>query len=276
MMRQATLGREVAAAGLGLRTGTATRVRLVPAAANTGRSFIIGGLTIPATVNRVVDATLATTLGAEGRHIALVEHLLAALAGAGIDNIEIHVEGDELPILDGTAMGWLGVLAAAGTREQNVARRVWTVSRPVRVAEGAAWAELHPAEQFTLDVRVDFPHASIGAQRWTGVVDGAFGTDLAWARTFGFRADAERLQAMGIARGASLENTLVFDVDGPMNIGGQRAQDEVVRHKALDAVGDLALQPGYPRVLLRTERAGHRLHHAILREAAATGALITA
>ena len=275
MKRQATIGRQVWVQGVGLRAGNPAQVRLLPAAVDAGRSFVVGGVAIPATVEQVVDATLATTLGANGKRIALVEHLLAALAGAGIDNVEVHVEGDELPILDGTAMSWLGVLAGAGVREQDAQRRVWTVSRRIRVEDGASWAELSPSTAFTLDVRVDFPHAAIGAQRWTGVVDGAFGSDLAWARTFGFRADAERLQAMGIARGASLDNTLVFDVEGPMNVGGQRAFDEVVRHKALDAVGDLALVPGYPGVLLRTERAGHRLHHAVLREAISAGLLVS-
>lgn len=276
MRRQTTLSREVRVAGVGLRAGHVAVARLVPAPANSGRRFLSGNVVIPASVETVVDTTLATTLGVGSVRIALVEHLLAALAGAGVDNVDVHVEGDELPILDGTAMAWLGVLAKAGIKEQDAPQRHWTVSRPVRVSEGAAWAELREAPAFSLDVRVDFPHGAIGAQQWSGVVDGAFGSDLAWARTFGFRADAERLQAMGIARGASLENTLVFDVDGPMNDGGQRAHDEVVRHKALDAVGDLALVTGYPRVLLRTERAGHRLHHAVLREAMQSGALIAA
>lgn len=274
MRRQTTVGREVRVEGIGLRAGHAAVARLVPAPANSGRRFHVGNVVIPATVERVVDTTLATTLGLHEVRIALVEHLLAALAGAGIDNVDVYVEGDELPILDGTAMAWLGVLASAGIKEQDLPRKSWTVSRPVRVTDGGAWAELTAAQAFSLDVRVDFPHDAIGAQRWAGVVDGAFGSDLAWARTFGFRADAERLQAMGIARGASLANTLVFDVDGPMNHGGQRAHDEVVRHKALDAVGDLALVPGYPRVLLRTERAGHRVHHAVLREAIESGALV--
>lgn len=275
MRRQTTIGREVQVAGVGLRKGEPASVRLAPACEHHGRSFYVAGKPIPATIDRVVDATLATTLGAEGVRIALVEHLLAALAGAGIDNVDIHVEGDELPILDGTAMAWLGVLAGAGTKEQSAPRREWTVRAPVRVNEGSSWAVLLPSPHFSLDVSVDFAHASIGSQRWAGVVDGAFGSDLAWARTFGFRADAERLLAMGIARGASLDNTLVFDVDGPMNPGGQRAVDEVVRHKALDAVGDLALIPGYPKVLLRTSRAGHRLHHTLLHEAARQGLLLS-
>ena len=265
MTLQRTLARAHAVAGIGLRSGQPTSVTLLPAPVNSGRRFIVGGVVIPAHVQNVVDATLATTLGVGTARVALVEHLLAATVGAGVDNLDVVVEGDELPILDGAALGWVGALAMAGISTQDAPVRTWPVPRVVRVEQGEAWAELHPCEALEVDVRVDFPHPSVGSQRWSGLVDGSFASELGWARTFGFRKDAERLLALGIARGASLANTVVFDEQGPMNAGGTRAGDEVARHKALDAVGDLALVPGRARVRLVAYRGGHALHHALLR-----------
>jgi len=264
---QRTLARAHRVAGIGLRTGLPTSVVLSPAPADSGRRFVVGGVVVPAQIEHVVDATLATTLGVGTVRVALVEHLLAATVGAGIDNIDVIVEGEELPILDGAALGWIGALAQAGVRTLPVPARTWTVERPVRVEHGGSWAELHPCRALEVDVRVDFAHPSIGEQRWSGIVDGSFASELGWARTFGFRRDAERLLALGIARGASLENTVVYDESGPMNQGGSRAADEVARHKALDAVGDLALVPGRPLVRLVAHRGGHALHHALLRAA---------
>lgn len=264
-MMQTTLARPVVVSGVGLRTGKVVHVRLVPARSDEGIRFLAGGEVIPATVSAVVDATLATTLGRGSTRVALVEHLLAACLGAGVDNVGVVVEGDELPILDGTALGWLGALARAGLRHLDTPARYWTVPAPVTVELGGSRATLFPASELELDVTVEFDHPEIGAQRWSGRPKVAFGAELAWARTFGFRRDAERLQALGIVRGASLDNTLVFDDHAPMNHGGQRAVDEVVRHKALDALGDLALVPGRPRVRLVAHRGGHALHHALLR-----------
>ncbi len=261
-----TVARPVEVAGVGLRTGERRLARLLPG--SDGVVFLTGGVEIAATPENVVDTTLATTLGAHGARIALVEHLLAAIVAVGIDSLRVEVDGDELPILDGCALAWLGALSKAGTARLPGPPRRWTVEAPVRVERGESWAELHPCAGLELDVSVDFPHPAIGAQRWAGAPRAVFGSDLAWARTFGFRRDAERLIALGIVRGASLDNTLVFDDDGPLNPGGQRAVDEVVRHKALDALGDLALIPGSPRVRLVASRGGHALHHALLRAAA--------
>ncbi len=264
-MTQATIARAVQVSGIGLRTGAISDVWLEPAAEDAGVLFYVGDVCVPARVDAVVDATLATTLGKGAVRVALVEHLLAACLAAGIDNLIVRLTGEEVPILDGTALGWLGAFARAGRRLQGAPARWWTVAAPVTVESGGSHATLLPADELELDVTVDFAHPHIGAQRWTGRPLASFGADLAWARTFGFRRDAERLQALGIVRGASLDNTLVFDDDAPMNPGGQRTADEVVRHKALDALGDLALLPGRPRVRLVAHRGGHALHHALLR-----------
>jgi UDP-3-O-[3-hydroxymyristoyl] N-acetylglucosamine deacetylase len=268
MTTRRTLARPVEVAGIGLRTGELQRARLCPA--EDGIVFVARGVEIPVRPENVVDATLATTLGTGGARVALVEHLLAALVAAGVDSVRVEVDGDELPILDGCALAWLGALSRAGAAALPGPPRAWTVRAPVRVERDEAWAELHPSDTLELDVRVDFPHPAIGAQRWSGTPDAVFGAELAWARTFGFHRDATRLMVLGIVRGATLDNTLVFDDAAPLNAGGLRARDEVVRHKALDALGDLALVPGRPRVRLVAHRGGHALHHALLHAAAAS------
>ncbi len=269
MIEQGTVASPVEVAGTALRSGVRSRARLRPGRPDSGVVFVVDGIEVPATIAHVVDTTLATTLGGHGVRVVLVEHLLAATLAAGIDNLRVELDGDELPILDGGALHWLGALATAGRMAQPVLARWWSVSQPVRIETPAAFAMLEPAESLTLDVAVQFSHPQIGAQRWSGDPISRFGAELAWARTFGFHADAERFRAAGMVRGVSLDNTLVFDDVGVLNAGGQRAVDEVVRHKALDALGDLALLPGRPRVKMTASRGGHAVHHALLRAAEA-------
>ena len=258
-----TLARDVRVEGIGLRSGLFAAAHLLPAAPGTGRVFVVDGARIPARLHNVVDTRLATILGVGTTRVSLVEHLLAALYAAGVDNVEIHVEGGEIPALDGSSVGWSRAIAPLRRLAQPTLRAPLFVTEPVEVHAGTSWARLEPSDQLTFDIRVDFPHPAIGAQRWVGAVDGPrFARELAWARTFGFYADAERLRAMGIARGATLANTLVYDDAGPMN--GLRARDEVVRHTALDAVGDLALLGRPLQARLVAERGGHALHVALL------------
>ncbi|MSQ01769.1 MAG: UDP-3-O-[3-hydroxymyristoyl] N-acetylglucosamine deacetylase [Myxococcales bacterium] len=267
MIEQATVARPVEVSGTALRSGAPARARLRPGAPDSGVVFLLDGIELPATIAHVIDTTLATTLGGGGVRVVLVEHLLAATLAAGVDNLRVELDGDELPILDGGALQWLGALARAGRTAQPVPARWWSVSEPVRIETPAAFAMLEPATTLTLDVSVSFSHPQIGAQRWAGDPLSRFGSELAWARTFGFQADAERFRAAGMVRGVSLDNTLVFDDVGALNEGGQRAPDEVVRHKALDALGDLALLPGRPRARMTASRGGHAVHHALLRAA---------
>lgn len=271
MSRQRTLARAFVREGIGLRGGAPARLRAVPAPAGTGRVFIVHGTRIPATHEHVVDTTLATTLGVNGTRISLVEHLCAALHAAGVDNVELHVDGDELPVLDGSAKGWVDAIAEAGTVELDAPRATVRVTDVVRVEAGSSWVELHPAEGLHLELHVDFPHPAIGHQTWSGPALGdTFRDELAWARTFGFLRDAEALKA--VARGVSLENTVVYDdADGVLNPEGLRADDEVVRHKALDTVGDLALLGADLHARLIARRPGHTLHVALLRQLRALG-----
>lgn len=266
---QHTLARPFRVAGLGLRGGLPATVEAHPAPVGTGRVFVVGGVVIPATVDHVVDTRLATSLGRDGARVSLVEHLCAALYAAGVDNVALHVDGDEVPALDGSARGWGEAILEAGLVSQGVPRRRFAVTEAIEVAAEGAWARLEPADHFELDLTVDFPHPAIGLQRFIGAAVGAaFFAELAWARTFGFLKDAEPLRALGIARGASLENTVVYDDAGVMNPGGLRAHDEVVRHKALDAVGDAALLGGQIDGRFSAYRAGHALHLALLRKVA--------
>lgn len=260
-----TLARPFRVHGVGLRKGREAVAELRPASEGTGRVFVIGGVRIPATVAYVTDTRLATTLGLDGARVSMVEHLCAALYGCGIDNVEVHVDGDEVPVLDGSARTWVDAIETAGTAPQTRARSPLTVREEVRVEVNGAWAILTPAPHFELDLTIDFAHPSIRRQRYIGHGEGpAFREHLSWARTFGFLKDAEQLRAAGLARGASLDNTVVYDDAGVLNPGGLRHPEEAVRHKALDAVGDMALLGRPLHARLTACRAGHALHVAVL------------
>lgn len=258
---ECTVARSFVCAGIGLRSGNHAAVRVVPADEHVGRVFVVDGVEIPALVESVVDTRLATTLGRNGATVSLVEHLCAALYASGIDNVRIHVEGGEIPVLDGSAAPWFAALRDAGVAVQNADRTPITLPGPVEVGAGANFAQLIPAESLSLDVSVAFDHPAIRVQRWVGTLADA--EALASARTFGFFRDRDALA--GIARGVSMENTLVFDDDGVMNPGGLRMADEVVRHKAIDVIGDLSLLGAPIRARFVAVRPGHTLHLALLR-----------
>lgn len=248
---------------MALRSGLPATADVRPADEDQGIRFVRDGVEIHAHVDHVVDTQLATTLGRGGVTISMVEHLCAALYAAGIDNVTVSVEGPELPVLDGSAWPWFERIRP---RAQAAPRRWRVVTDTVEVRRGDSWARLEPADAFELDVTIRFPHPAIGTQRYRGPGVGApFADHLARARTFGFLQDAERLRAAGLARGASLENTVVYDDTGVLNPGGLRADDEAVRHKAVDALGDAALLGGPLQGRLVAWCAGHTLHHDLFR-----------
>lgn len=266
MSFEQTVAAAFAEEGVGLMSGLPCRATVHPAPERSGIRFYQGGVCIPARLRYVVDHRLATILGRGPARVGLVEHLCAALWAAGVDNAAIHVDGPEVPILDGSGARWTRALEAVGLRVQEVPRRILRVRRPVRVEAGDAWAELVPAQGFELELSVDFAHPAIGPQRWEGAVSPAnFRRELAWARTFGFYRDAEALRAAGRAWGADLQNTVVYDEVGVMNPDGLRAPDEAVRHKALDAIGDAVLVGARLSGRLRASRAGHAMHHSLFR-----------
>ncbi|NOY28471.1 MAG: UDP-3-O-[3-hydroxymyristoyl] N-acetylglucosamine deacetylase [Oligoflexia bacterium] len=262
MSSQLTLRSAVSLTGESLHSGALARVELRPAAAGTGYVFRHPGQAeaVPAHHAMVVQTLLATTLGCSTWSVATVEHLLAALRGVGLDNVEIVVDGDEIPALDGSAQAWVDLISRAGMVRQNVRRRHLVVRRPVRVQQGDRWASLSPAPHLQVWARIDFDHRDVGRQELgLSLVNGAFVQQLCWARTFGFLTDVEQMRQLGLARGGGLHNAIIYDADGPLNPDGLRAEDELVRHKLLDMLGDLALV-GYPVVgRLEAERPGHAL-----------------
>jgi UDP-3-O-[3-hydroxymyristoyl] N-acetylglucosamine deacetylase len=252
-------------------------VTLLPAAANSGVAFSVGGAELRADW-RGVDATqMRTRLSSGEASVSTVEHLLAALAGLGLDNALVLVEGDEVPAMDGSAQAFVEAIDEAGVVELAAPRACLRVVKPVRVSQGAAWAAFIPAARgLSLDVEIAF-EGPIGRQRRRlALTPQSFRAELARARSFGFLRDAERLWRAGLALGATLENTVVLDGESVLNPQGLRYADECLRHKMLDVVGDLALA-GAPIVgAFRSFRGGHGLNMALLEAAMQAGALARA
>jgi UDP-3-O-[3-hydroxymyristoyl] N-acetylglucosamine deacetylase len=272
--RQTTLKNRVFASGVGVHSNAAATIILNPAEADTGIVFQRMGsrrgprAAVPARWSQVTMTELCTTIGdgAQGA-IATVEHLLAALLGLGIDNVLVEIDGPEVPAMDGSAAAFVDMIDTAGIETLSAPRRYIRILKPVRVSFGEAFCELRPHESgLRLDVDIDFPSAAIGHQaRAADLVSNTFRRDLARARTFGFLADVERLWKAGFARGASLENTIAVQSDRVLNPEGLRYADEFVRHKMLDAVGDLALAGARILGLFRSHCGGHRLNVAVLK-----------
>ncbi len=269
-MRQTSIARPVSLCGIGVHTNAPARLTLNPAPANTGIVFQRAGSVrpYPARWTNVFDTTLRTALGdANGIAIGTIEHLLAACAGLGIDNLRAEIDAAELPAFDGSAAAFVDALIDAGMVELPRARRTLRVLNPIRVQHGAAFAEFLPAEEgLTLDVAIDFTDPVIGYQRKILAIDpGTFRREFARARSFGFLRDLAALQARGLALGASLDNTIALLDDAVLNPEGLRFPDECVRHKMLDALGDLALAGAPITGLFRSYRGGHALNVAAVR-----------
>jgi len=268
-----TLAEAFECEGVAIHRGDTVRLAVKPAAAGAGLHFarvdLEGAPLLPARVGSVCDASLATSLAAPGREgvrVSTVEHLLAALAAAGVDDARIELDGPELPVMDGSAAPFAAAIAKAGLRAVGRARDEIVVREAIVIEDGARRIAVHPHGAFAIDVTIDFDHPSIGRQHIACdvITPPWFAAELAPARTFGFIADVDALRSSGRARGASLENTVVFDDDGLMNEVGLRFPDEPVRHKALDLVGDLALLGAPLRGRVIVERGGHALHHRLV------------
>jgi UDP-3-O-[3-hydroxymyristoyl] N-acetylglucosamine deacetylase/3-hydroxyacyl-[acyl-carrier-protein] dehydratase len=261
--RQRTVSREITLEGVGLHTGASASVTIRPASPGHGRRFrrtdLDGGPEIPARLGHVRGTDLGTTLGAGDATVMTVEHLLAALAALEIDNAIIDLSGPEVPILDGSFEPYAAALADAGPVEQDAEARVLTVPGPVTASAGNGQSYVATrSDALRVSATIDFAHAAIGRQFGSFRVGGeTFRAEVAPARTFGFEADAEPLRARGLARGASLENTVVLDASGVMNTP-LRFADEFLRHKVGDIVGDLALVGARLHVHVVTERPSHK------------------
>jgi UDP-3-O-[3-hydroxymyristoyl] N-acetylglucosamine deacetylase len=271
--KQTTLRSRAVLTGAGVHSNAPVRLVLHPAEANNGVTFLRTGL--PGGRERIIDAVwsnvsmteLCTVIGdPSDASVSTVEHLLAAFSALGVDNVMVEIDGPEVPIMDGSSADFVAAIRKVGIEEMNASRRYLKILKSVRVEQGRGFSELRPSDSgFRLEVEIDFAAGTIGRQKKVIDLDGRiFERDLARARTFGFLRDVERLWKAGFALGASLENTVALDEERVLNPEGLRWPDEFVRHKTLDAVGDLALA-GSPIIgTYRSFCGGHKMNVAVL------------
>ena len=268
-LNQRTLQEKGSCTGVGLHSGAKITLSLCPAAANTGIVFVRTDLEhpveIPARHEFVTDTTLATTIGKGNVKVATIEHLMAALAGMGIDNCRVEVDGPEVPIMDGSAAPFVYLIQSAGIEVQREFKRFLVIRKPVSVVEDGKEAKFLPASQFSVSFTIDFDHPLIDKQQYRmDFSDRFFHREICRARTFGFYREVEMLKKMGLARGGSLENAVVVDDFSILNPDGLRFPDEFVRHKILDSIGDVSLF-GMPVIgHLVAHKSGHMLNHKLV------------
>ncbi|GAC15593.1 UDP-3-O-acyl-N-acetylglucosamine deacetylase [Aliiglaciecola lipolytica] len=272
MIKQRTIKHAVQETGIGLHKGEKVTMTLRPAPANTGIVFrridLEPHVDIPAKANAVGDTVLCTCLSnADGVSIFTVEHLSSALAGLGIDNIIVEVNSNELPIMDGSASPFIFLLQSAGIEELNAPKRFIRITKSVRVEDGDKWAEFHPYDGFRVDFKIDFEHPVISQTRQHVIMDfdaSSYVDQVSRARTFGFMRDLEYMNANNLALGGSMENAVALDEYRVLNPEGLRYQDEFLKHKILDAVGDLYLGAHSIVGELRAYKSGHGLNNKLL------------
>ena len=270
---QTTISEPVTISGTGVHSGAAVSITFHPAEADSGivfqRLLANDGVSEYRAVSSQVGSTdLCTVLGfSPATSIATIEHVMAALYALSLDNVLIEVQGAEMPIMDGSSAPFIEAIDQVGLKPLAVKRRYIRIVKPVRIESGASWAEFSPYDGTRFEVEIDFDCPLIGRQAWKGdLTPATFRTELSRARTFGFMRDVERLWASGHALGSSLENSVVISDDNTViNVEGLRYKDEFVRHKTLDAVGDLALAGARFIGCFRSWRGGHRLNAAALR-----------
>lgn len=269
---QTTLKSRVSLSGVGVHSGKPVSVHFIPTAPDTGIVFSRvtedgNAVELRALAAEVGATDLCTVLGdPAGIHVATVEHVLAAVSSLGIDNLLIEIDGNEVPILDGSSASFVEAFDQVGYETQSIKRRYIRILKPVRIESGASWAEFRPYDGTRFEVEIDFESPVIGRQFYAAdVTPDVFRREISRARTFGFMKDVERLWAAGYALGSSLENSLVIgDDNSVINMGGLRYPNEFVRHKMLDAMGDLALAGARFIGCFRSYRGGHRLNAAAL------------
>jgi UDP-3-O-[3-hydroxymyristoyl] N-acetylglucosamine deacetylase len=252
--------------GIGLHSGAPVTMRLLPAPAGSGivfRRTDLDNFEIPATGRNVAKVSYATSLMRQGVLISTTEHLLSAFIGMGIDNVIVEIDNLELPILDGSSLPYVEAFREAGIKTQRRKRESIKVLRSIEVREGDKFIGLYPGSGYRIQYTIDFP-APIGRQETSiDLAAETYGTLIASARTFGYKADEKKLRDMGLIRGATTENAIVLGPKGPEN-GPLRFSDEYVRHKVLDLIGDLALAGRRIEGLVVAERAGHAMHTALV------------
>ena len=272
MIKQRTLKNVIRATGVGLHTGAKVYLTLRPAAPDTGIVFrrvdLEPPVDIPAKAENVGDTRLSTTLTKDGARISTVEHLLSAFAGLGIDNAYVDVSAAEVPIMDGSAGPFVFLIQSAGVEEQNVAKRFIRIKRPVEVREGDKIARFEPFSGFKVSFGIDFDHPAMSEESRRSVIDfssTSFVKEVSRARTFGFLRDIEMLRENGLALGGSMDNAIVVDDFRVLNEDGLRYEDEFVKHKILDAIGDLYLLGHSLIGAFSGYKSGHELNNRLLK-----------
>ena len=271
MVKQRTLKNAIQATGVGLHTGEKVYMTLHPSAPDTGvvfrRTDLDPVVEIPAKAKNVGDTTLSTTLVKDGVRVSTIEHLMSALAGMGIDNVTVDVSASEIPIMDGSAAPFVFLLQSAGIEEQDAPKKFVRVKRPVTVKQDGKEATFKPFDGFKINFAIDFDHPVFASQTLNASIDfssTSFVKEVSRARTFGFMHEFEYLRAKGLARGGSVNNAIVVDESHIVNEDGLRFEDEFVKHKILDAIGDLYLMGNSIIGEFDAHKSGHGLNNASL------------
>jgi UDP-3-O-[3-hydroxymyristoyl] N-acetylglucosamine deacetylase len=279
MIKQRTLKNKTKTTGVGLHSGEKVTLVLRPAAANTGIVFTRTDLApaphARAEATSVVDTRLSTCISVGSARVATIEHLMSAFAGLGIDNVYVDIDGPEVPIMDGSAGPFVFLIQSAGIEEQKAAKRFVRITKPVEVREGDKWARFDPYQGFRVTFTIEYRHPVFSSGQQSVVVDFAetsYVQALSRARTYGFMQDVEAMRSQGLALGGSLDNAIVMDDYRVLNSDGLRYDDEFVKHKALDAIGDLYLL-GHPVIgAYSGHKSGHALNNALVRRLLAESA----
>ncbi|BDW10106.1 UDP-3-O-acyl-N-acetylglucosamine deacetylase [Polynucleobacter sp. SHI8] len=273
MLKQQTIAEPIKTVGIGLHSGNRSNLYLKPAPIDSGITFVrldlAEPITIPAKAEFITDTRLASVLQIGDSRISTVEHLLSACAGLGIDNLLVEIDGEEIPIMDGSAASFLFLIQSAGIAVQNAPKKFIKIKKIVEVVEGDKLARLEPFFGFKLDFTIDFKHPALDKTGQRCIIDfneTSYSKEIGRARTFGFAHEVEALREIGLARGGSLDNAIVLDEHRILNNEELRYEDEFVRHKILDAIGDLYLA-GYPIIgAYVAEKSGHALNNLLLRQ----------
>lgn len=243
-MKQRTIKNKVELTGIGLHKGVPVKLELEPLEANSGIVFYRSdlGVSIPLKPESIIDTTMATVIGKGEAKISTIEHLMSAIYAYGIDNLKINVDNEEIPIMDGSSIAWCMLLDEAGIREFSEARELVMIKKPLEVRDGDKFVRLEPSEKTIFDFAIDFKHPAIGKQQYKFAFSRKnYREEIARARTFGFLQEVNYLRSIGLGKGGNLNNCIVLDEGGIMNKEGLRYSEEFVRHKILDAIGDMAI-----------------------------------
>ena len=278
-MNQTTLAKSVSASGVGLHTGVEVNMTLKPAPENTGYIFVrtdLDNFEIPASVEYISHCSYATTLMRRGVVLSTCEHLLSALRGSGVDNCFIEIDSIEVPIMDGSSENFIELIEKAGVISQSAPRHVFRVLEKVAIDQNGRKMSIEPADNFEIECLIDFPHPFIGRQSYNYIEEGngtgrpltqavlTYGREIASARTFGFTHEIDMLRKANLALGGSLDNAIVLTDSGMLNKTPLRFENEFVRHKILDIIGDLALLGMPLQAKVTAEKSGHSVHASLM------------